>query len=221
MRTPVPMTMTSPPGSNQLVPTYRGFNPASMTTVTEWKYVDTTIASVTFGSPNPIRQLLNGLQVGSGVNQRIGRQVSIRSLEMIMDIDGEIGITTPNHCRVVLFYDKQANGVQPAWSDLYETTSYTITARRLDNRKRFKILMDKHVLVAGNLALGADVIPTKHTEKKFFKFRTPLQTTYNAGTAGTIADISTNSLYLFAITDIGVPTKQAILAAYIRVRYTD
>jgi len=215
-------TVTAPAGSNTLVPTYRGFNPASMTTAAvEWKYVDTTIASVTFGNPNPIRQLLNGLQVGSGVGQRIGRQVSIRSVEMVYDIDGEIGITTPNHCRVVLFYDKQANGAAPTWADLYETTSYTITARRLDNRKRFKILMDKHVLISGNGQLGADVIPTKFCDKKFLKFRTPLQTTFNAGSAGTIADISTNSLYLFAITDVAVPTKQAILAAYIRVRYTD
>ena len=54
---------------------------------------------------------------------------------------------------------------------------------------------------------------------KYMKFRKPLVVEYNAGVAGTIADISTNSLYMVFLGDHAA--NYPALAGYCRIRYTD
>ena len=57
--------------------------------------------------------------------------------------------------------------------------------------------------------------------KAYIKFRRPIVTEYNAGVAGTIADIATNSLYLITIGQQNAGLTAGITLGTCRIRYTD
>ena len=93
------------------------------------------------------------------------------------------------------------------------TNSY-IASYNLDNRNRFIILYDamKYINASGEPNTAAMV----HT-----KINLNLQTNFNAGVAGTIADIATGSLYLLTLGSAGAGVTAGALTGRARVRFTD
>ena len=82
----------------------------------------------------------------------------------------------------------------------------TVSAHNLEYRNRFWILSDK-VYGFGCDYGGAGVGVERLVATRFWR-SFAVKTTFNSGTAGTVADIATNSLYLLAISDTATAAQQ-------------
>lgn len=154
--------------------------------------------------------LVNHLTKGDDYNNRDGRQVRFKSLFL----NGRVimhASATHTAVRMVVFIDKQPNGVVPTATDVLSTaTTNLIDAfRNLNNRKRFVILKDARY-----------TLNTDYPEKqiKYYK-KLDMKTIYDDGDAGTIADITTNALYVMWISDEGTWVPDVRVPA--RLRFID
>jgi len=177
----------------------------------EFKSVDTTINSAI--DNGGYVQLLNGLARGDDINQRSGREVMMKSVQISWLSFATAATGVDQVHRVVLVYDRQANAAALTWNDVFGSTSIHYP-RNLENRKRFKILMDMSYVInaAGEPGTG-------RMEKYYRKLAHPV--TFNSGNAGTIADITTGSLYLMWTSSVGAGATAGTIQGRVRVRYTD
>ena len=158
----------------------------------EWKYLDTAI-NVAIDTAGTLT-LLNGLVPGTAATQRIGMKVTLRSIECQVTIGGTAGTGVDQVHRWGLIMDKQANGVGPTALTDFLSTGTVWGLRNLANRKRFKLLLSKRRVINATGESG-----TKVDFKVYMKFRRPIIVEFNAGTAGTVADIVSGSIHLFTI----------------------
>lgn len=213
-------TRKKPARVQGLVPFYRGWQPRQFARG-EWKYVDTslslqcnTTASLT---------LLNGLAPGTAANQRVGMKVTVRSLQINARLRTQPTTGVDQFARVTLILDRQPNGAAPgAITDILAADSVN-GLRNLANRKRFKIMWDRTIPLGGilNGAGTGSQTPNLRTIKLYMKFRRPIVTEFNTGVAGTIADISTNSIYLLTTGTEAAGATDNDLLGYVRCRFTD
>lgn len=196
-----------------LVPQYVGFNPRQFA-LGEWKYNDLT-ATVAADSGTPAYILLNGLVPGTTATTRIGTNINIRSFEARLHAYADEGTGVTTLVRYIFVVDRQPNALALTSSVVLTDSGGYNGVRNLSYRKRFKILVDKTVFTMKS-GQSAD----ENFRHLYYKFKRPLRTEYNVGTAGTIGDITTNSLYLIILaTKTG--TENATVKYNIRVRYTD
>jgi len=159
-------------------------------------------------------QLLNAIQDGSGFFQRVGRKVNMKSLMLTMNIEPTLtnpGNVPQQYARVVVFYDAQPNGVAPVYSDVLQDVTQTgatsisaYSSINLNNRDRFKILLDKKIKLSAKGINGAPFVTgdndvyeqnTKLNITKYLKLR-GLETVFKSTSSpSTIADISTGALW--------------------------
>jgi len=168
---------------------------------------------------------------GSDFTNRIGRKTLIKSVYIrgivtaeLADQDGPVvGISGAQLGRMIIFADMQPNGAAPIVTDLL--TSANSTAQlNLNNRDRFRIYCDKCFAIeayAYSTTAGASVasLSNAYNVKKFKKLN--LETIYNAGTAGTIADIQSGALYMLTIGNRAAGTDDCTAALSTRVRFVD
>lgn len=146
--------------------------------------------------------LLNGCIPGTTDVTRTGRQIYMKLLRLSYQVTSTAaGAVAP--CRVVVLYDKQTNGAAPSTADLFEDTGrFSVSAFDHDNEQRFTILYDDMFM--------ATVDATQRVVHGCIDV--PLLTTYNAGTAGTVADIASGSLYLFTVNNSAGNNGQCVLS---------
>lgn len=180
---------------------------------------------------NPAIVCLNAPVQGSGATQRIGRQIMIRKILGRVKFFNRTAPTgsafeswAPT-VRWMLVYDMQTNGTAPTQAQLFSAPADISTLQNLDNRDRFKILMDKVFTFAKIGMRQVDEGQATAGQAKTYKFykRVNLPVQFNAGNAGTVADIATGSLHLVCFSDGGSndPTYNAHIDALIRIRYSD
>ena len=194
-----------------LVPSYRGFAPRAFSGG-EWKYFDGTTAAINMSTTGSIF-CINGLAPGTAANQRIGMRVTLRSLEFRYRIVAT-GTALASINRVIVLFDKQANGALPAPTDILNPYA-TWGMRNLENRKRFKIIWDKTRFSA---PVGGD--PSRVMVHAYIKFRRGVIVEFNNGVSGSIADIVSNSLIMLTFGD-NAATPPQIDRLQTRIRYTD
>lgn len=161
---------------------------------------------------------VNEIAVGSSFFNRIGRKVEMKNVRftgIINPINATRAAVT-DYARIVLVYDRQANGALPSISDIFQDTEQNGTNTtnagsgvNLNNRDRFAIIMDKRVqLPAATDTAGVmtNLWPTSfgsatdgtpgYIIDEFRKLK-GLTTQYKADSApAVIGDISTGSLLL-------------------------
>lgn len=186
----------------------------------EWKYSDTQVNIDLSTTPGYV--LLNGLVPGTAATQRIGQNVSIKSIEVKLRMQVTPATGVDQFVRVLIAVDRQPNGAAPVIGDLLTATSVT-APRNLNNRKRFKILMDKPYAMGGILNGAGSGSQTSNLRmvKKYMKFKRPIVVEYNTGNAGTVADITSNSIYMFTLGTEAAGNTDTNMLGYIRIRYTD
>lgn len=98
---------------------------------------------------------LNAVPEGAGANNRVGRRINMKSLQIRVNPSELDTLVLPasTNCfvwRVVIVYDSQANGAMPAMTDIFAGTLFAGTNAgdihapvNLNNRDRFLILRDK------------------------------------------------------------------------------
>lgn len=157
--------------------------------------------------------LLDGCARGSDINERVGREILLRSVELKMVAKATATTGTDQTGRVLLIYDRQCNGVAPGITDILDSIN-VVAMKNLDNRKRFKILMDWCVDLSAAGQNGSE------RSKTFYrKLRHPVS--YNSGTAGSVADIISGGLFLITLGSNVAGTTAGSLNVSTRVRYTD
>lgn len=180
----------------------------------EWKYIDNgTSGTATTGT----FVLMNGCAPGDGASNRDGRQITIQSIQVKIRIECDAagaGANAGTTGRCLVFIDKQANAAVPAIGDLLDlsTAGFADAFRNLNNRKRFKILMDRRYPVS---IFG----PGEIADEFYMKRNGLCETVFNAGTAGTIADITSGSVYIVYGSDTVVTPPTMVVNG--RVRFTE
>ena len=176
----------------------------------ELKAVDTAVA-LNCDTTGAI-QLLNGIQPGTGLDQRVGRRVSMVMMKARLQAAVTAGTGVDQFCRYLVVLDHQPNGAALAINDviLGGTTSQV----NLSNQVRFEILRDKRVYLNASGEPGSAAVIE-------FSIALNRDTQYNSGSAGTVADIATNSLYLIVLGSIAAGATAGAVAGSVRVRYYD
>lgn len=180
----------------------------------ESKYIDTLFSSNTMANGIGNQSLLNGCTTGVTSVTRTGQ--SIKSKMLRIDIIIAVGATTPVNCRVCIIQDKAANGSTIGIGSIFQAavdgaSDYTTSQRNVATlNARVVFHMD-------------DVfeLDTVQNTRKIIRTSIPLKfhTHYNTGTAGTVADISENSLYLLAMSSAGAT--QPTFKGSIRYEFID
>lgn len=169
-------------------------------------------------------------QLGTDINHRIGRKITITDfyvrgsvqLEAAAGPAGNVNVPT-QLVRMILLVDNQPNGAAPTVLDLL-TGSAPQCHLNLNNRDRFKILVDKQwpfdAYHRDNINNFSTWGRTMHAIKKFKKLN--IETVFNGINGGTIADITTGALWLFWIGGVAAGTNTDVNTwSECRVKYID
>lgn len=169
---------------------------------------------------------LNNMNQGSDYTNRIGRQVTIKSWHLRLNVYSPI-IDAPDvspMSRVVVFIDTQANNVDHTlmlWTTPFQpsgaigTASGTTFPMNLENRDRFKMLYDK--VRPLNLMSGLDNNYVTYSINKYRKCN--FVTTYSAAITG--SQTVTNALVVGFASDAANVNGAPVVRGVIRVRFTD
>lgn len=175
------------------------------------------------GVPNTEKSgiLVNGTDVGADVKQRIGRRITMKSLQLRMTISGTnnpINEYTSSVVRILVIYDRNPNGVTgtPSLNDIFDQSMITTTAtgvthyincgKNMANKDRFLFLLDKtypveqvYGIVSGLPPTPADSnhLTTKVIQKNFYINLKNLNVSYN-GIGSTLSNITEGALYVTA-----------------------
>jgi len=145
--------------------------------------------------------LLNGLAPGTSASQRVGNQIRIKLIRCRYYVDEDYDLA-----RFVLVYDRQSNGVAPTTAEVFQNITI-VSEVNWTYRDRFVFIEDT-------------VIPFNGDDHYELCIETDLLTTYNNGSAGTVADIATGSLYIFVF---GVTSAAGGFSptAFVRIEYEE
>lgn len=143
--------------------------------------------------------LLNGIANGYTTTTRIGREITMSSLEFLGTVLPSNNATDITQCRLILCLDMQPNGSLPVITDLLETSSPT-SHINWDNTDRFKFLWDELFVMGGNYGVVKQQlnVPSLHTVSPCLDL--DIDAAYG-GTSNGIADITSNSLLLVTLGD--------------------
>lgn len=206
----------------------------------ELKYFDTNTPQlgVAFGLATAA-QSLNLVSLGTLPNQRIGRTINVRHIEVKINLLARWSIpanTVPElraiSYRVDLILDKQCNGALPAGADIYDTSIVPVAATcrfpNLLNSDRFTWMkrwegdmnppsaMDPSTLAGQEVIIARDLKLSK-------KCNVRVELNPNLGTT-TIADVRSNNLFLVYSCDSGTaPANNTLIVstADTRIRFQD
>lgn len=172
----------------------------------EKKYSDITFNTTVGTTPNV--QTLNALAQGTSAITRTGQSVKFVS-NFIRFYITQNGAATTTQVRLIMFMDRQPNSAGPGTTSLLADSTNILSPLQIGNSKRFRVMFDRLIRLDTN-KLNAEV-------KLYRKLR--FHTEFNTGNAGTIADITTNSLYVMMIADQN--TNQPTISFWSRVRFID
>lgn len=180
----------------------------------ELNFVDTAVSGTDSTTARLV--LVNGLQQGTTASTRIGRRVTVKSVELKIRVTaGASG--TASTVRYALVIDRQANAASPAFTDIYDA-ALPESLRNISNKARFQVVWDSGLINLIGTSAGTTEAARRSIEF-YKKIGVPVQ--YNAGTAGTIGDIQTNAMYFVSIGDVASGATAPTMVGQCRLRYAD
>lgn len=178
----------------------------------ELKNIDTTLGFPAVGTSTGVVTLLNGTTQGTTALTRLGRRCTFKSLYVRGFIQMAPTSTGATPIRILVVQDKQANAVAPVATDILNVDGIA-GVNNLSNSRRFVTLMDHTIDCVGTQGPQATLV---NLYKKL-----GVVTEYNAGSAGTIGDIQSNSIYALIYTTTGVGVAALSQGLQCRVRFSD
>lgn len=192
--------MTGPPAA---------LYPRIPTNATALKAVDALSAGAVQSTTAPA--VLVVPKLGSAFFNRLGnrtRAISLQLTGLITATGTNAAAFLQDYMRILIYYDRQANGANPAQADILTDTTNAgaasavipFSALNINNRDRFVVLRDRKVptppIGVNGGSVDTDVISTLSTSDKngfayqeFIKLK-GLESVYNSTNGGTIGDIS-------------------------------
>lgn len=183
--------------------------------MSEKKYIDNfTTSEIISGGQVTI---INGLQPGGFYYNRIGKKIRMVGVRLKGEIYPNQTNTSAfnNHTefRMCIVYDKQTNGANPTYTNIFQdralsTTQINVASNvNIDNRERFIVIMDKRLQlppigITGSLTTQQQLnYSLNGIIDEYMKIS--LETGYNAGNAGSVADVTSGGLFLVLNADAG------------------
>jgi len=206
-------------------------------TTAEIKSCDVPSSSYTINSGGTI-QFLNLIRVGSTFCNRIGRRIEMKNIRMSGILQYARTNASEDYLRIMLVYDRQTNGNNPAISDILQSTDQSTTnttgalsGMNVNNRDRFKILRDMRIYApsftdTGGLGAITNVAPPDPMAKTYkieeFVKLGGMVTQYKSDSVpASIGDIATGGLMLITIGTQGPGTEGYSALLEFRLRYND
>jgi len=164
--------------------------------------------------------LISGIIQGTDENTRIGRQVNWKSLFIRGVVRSQNTTVGQGAIRTMLIIDQEVGQVAGAGTTFLITDFLNVdtlySTNNLNNRKRFKIIMDEVVPLSGCTVSTGN--PTSQEINRYTKLNTTSE--FNQLVAGNITDYTKNAFYLVTHA-IGLSVAAPISDLYIRLRFTD
>ena len=177
----------------------------------ELKAVDTSVNQSADTTGGVV--LLSGIARGDDINQRTGREVTLRSIECRFLGRVTAGTGIDQQQRLLLVYDRQSNGAAPTVADVLGSAN-VLYPRNLENRRRFKVLYDRY------FQLNASGEPGSEKVFKFYRrLRHPM--VFNSGNAGTVADITSGAIHAVICGSAAPGATAGTIQGRVRIRYED
>lgn len=193
----------------------------------EPKYNITEVSNTNLTNGTPVITLLNGMAQGDTNVTRDGNRVRWNSLELRLIIAAGVSLSEPHPVRLVLVRKKKPVGATISLTNLFGDAtpdfldSYNVAS--ISFKDTYKVYWDKTFLIYpqifDNSATGttteslaggpSEICMTKRTKLGGFV------TDYGLGTAGNVADIDTNGLFLVQFTDNGTADAIGIFFKYV------
>jgi len=178
--------------------------------------------------------LTNATNIGSNINNRLGRKIRMRSLHVhgIIQHYQAGAIPGDDFIHLMVVYDKQPNGAVPVASDLFQSVDIggpsTTTAWAFmnpSNFERFRVL--RHYKAKMEYTAATPEVSHETTDYKkdvtidwHINLR-GLETQYNAGTAGNVQDQVSGSLLLVTYGVQTAANSQYQFVGNTRLRFED
>jgi len=180
----------------------------------ETKFIDNTfLLSPNFNSTLfTAGRLLNGCVQGTEATNRIGRKIVMSSLYLKGTFNLGTTSTGGGTARIIVVYDKQANGTAPAITDVLLSDD-VLSPNNLSNRDRFTKICDFETETISVNGINSVSVETYR--------RLNLETMYNTGNAGTIGDITSGSLYMFVAQSGFIYTANPNGRWQVRIKFAD
>lgn len=181
----------------------------------ESRYVDNVPGPINIpnSTTNFSVYVLNTTQQGTAIQNRFANKIALKALQLKYHIQTSTSLATMNQqdIRIIVFYDKQTNGVTPAISDVLlnvdqsgSTSTNPNTFPNNFNRDRFVILHDKLFHLPPSTYNAGP--PVNHDTHGFFPTMNEMrwdgyiklkniETCYKANSGG-VGDISTGGLFI-------------------------
>lgn len=197
-RTPTSIISRSPAlrGFARTGGVYGRFQPSGVET--KFADMDLSVAGVPNSSNAFGWSTLNQIPVGDGPSARIGRSITITSVQVQYALDIHHTEQNAIYLRFMIVLDKQCNGAAATATDIMNR-NHILSYRNLDNTERFVVLNDKTIRYSPSALSQAGYVryqgPT--IQSVYRKCNIPI--TYdNTATSGVIATIRSNNILIFA-----------------------
>jgi len=181
-------------------------------------------------------QYLNLSIQGTTIFDRIGQKTIMQKLvtKLIMGNRRDVSaVYGAGYVRILIVYDAQLNGIPltaaQAATQLLQNPLILTSPMNLDNRERFRVVLDKFYYIGATLMSATSEENTFSTDRnnafvKKYKAVMKLDTIYNQGNAGTAGDIQSGGLFMLAVTDKYSDDStgaSAFINCYNRIRFFD
>lgn len=191
----------------------------------ELKFLNDNIALITISTTGV--NLIGGGETtilhvaqGNGPSQRIGRKITIKQflLRLTFEMASQISVALAHDtCRILVYWDTQANGITSDAQEILDTTSGAATYnsfRDLRKGSRFKVLHDKYYYFNASMVdAGTNTNVVVRQKNMYFKMHVPV---YYDGATVDVSELTQNNLMVVAISKHGRIT----VSGRYRVRYT-
>ena len=163
---------------------------------------------------------INPVPIGDGPSGRIGRQITITSIQAMYQLDVHHTESNTVYMRLMFVLDKQCNGAAPAYLDIMNVNS-ALAYRNLDNSDRFVVLHDKFLRFTPSTlsAAGSMRFQGPKFQQMYRKCNIPIIFD-NSATSGALTTIRSNNIVMIGYL-YGASTNLNDFKGIVRIRYRD
>ncbi len=187
----------------------------------ENKFFDSVFVPTAIAAAGTVFTSINLVPQGTTESTRIGRKINISSIQIHLTIEAvetTDATQTDNIIRFMLVLDRQCNGSNPVWADVFETADI-FTFHNLAKDMRFVILIDEvidmnHQIGAGNGT--ANDFPA-HKEMRHYVLNGNWPIEFDS-TVGAITEIQSYNFMMMAVKT--ATTSVVNLEGRTRIRYS-
>lgn len=186
----------------------------------EIKYWDVVHSNYAIDTTPEVVTSLNLIPQGTTDQTRIGNKIRITKIHF----KGSVSWSATNdirfgEVRIVLVLDKQANGANPAWADVFDASGQPVDQfRNMDNSERFMVL--KEFKIKPGAFMYDTVNANVHASMNILKYNKKCDIpVHYSSTTGAIGEVKSNNLVLLAVSNNGDDTH--VLNGNWRIRYSD